>query len=108
MRFPYSHVSLFTIFRQTEVYETISFSIYHVVRGTITSLNSCQMIESHLRIHFEKSQVAICLIQTAIPRIYEPKSTHVTIFKIIYDVMKVNKKQLFFDKFYFAKSRNHL
>ena len=54
------------------------------------------MIESHLRIHFGKSQVAICLIQTAIPRIYEPKSTHVTIFKIVYDVMKVNKKQLFF------------
>ena len=63
------------------------------------------MIESHLRIHFGKSQVAICLIQTAIPRIYEPKSTHVTIFKIVYDVMKVNKKQLFFNKFYFAKHK---
>ena len=70
---------------------------------TITSVNSCQIIEAHLRIHFGKSQVAIYLFQTAIPRIYEPKSTHVTIFKIVYDVMKVNKKQLFFNKFYLLK-----
>ena len=62
---------------------------------TITSLNSCEIIEAHLRIHLEKSQVAVYLFQTAIPRIYEPKSTHVTIFKIVYDAIKVNKKQLF-------------
>ena len=54
------------------------------------------MIESHLRIHFGKSQVAIYLFQTAIPRIYEPKSAHVTIFKIVYDVMKVNKNTAIF------------
>ena len=62
---------------------------------TINSLNSCEIIEAHLRIHFGKSQVAIYLFQTAIPRIYEPKSTHVTKYRIVYDVMKVNKKAIF-------------
>ena len=66
------------------------------------------MIEAHLRLYFGKSQVAIYLFQTAIPRIYEPKSTHVTIFKIVYDAMKVNKKRLLFNKFYFTKNRNPL
>ena len=63
---------------------------------TFSSFNSCQIIEAHLRIHLGKSQVAIYLFQTAIPRIYEPKSAHVTIFKIVYDVMKVNKNTAIF------------